>query len=77
MKESNHGLHFSVDVEVFSFIGTEAVVKVKGYMSAEVSVFLQEKNGIQKSVFKQLLNWVSFWNETVPQGCGHFQGVLR
>lgn len=24
-----------------------------------------------RSVFKQLLNWVSFWNETVPQGCGH------
>lgn len=47
MKESNHGLHFSVDVEVCSFIGIEVAIKVKGYiqqpLSEAASAFLQEK----------------------------------
>lgn len=55
MKESNHGLHFSVHVEVCSFIGIEAAVKVKGYMFAAVSVFLQEKLAFKS----QFLN--SYW----------------
>lgn len=59
MKESNHGLHFSVDVEVCSFIGIEVAVKVKGYiqqpLSAAVCRFLQEKLAFKS----QFLN--SYW----------------
>lgn len=62
IKESNHGLHFSVDVEVCSFIGIEVAVKVKGYiqqpLSAAVSRFLQEKLAFKS----QFLN--SYWTRS-------------